>query len=132
LLQRCQVSKIRAKIYRNDEEYHCDFSILLLTPESVATFSFVDYINYLIAQQKLDRFYVDKCHCLLLATLDFQRCMTEIHHAIQRSGVQLVLHTTNLPPKMESELFDRLALPRERITIRRSGPSKGIPIIRHL
>jgi superfamily II DNA helicase RecQ len=78
LLQHCQVSKIRAKIKGNDEEYHCDFSILLVTPESVATSSFVDYINYLIAQQKLDRFYVDECHCLLSATLDFRRRMTEI------------------------------------------------------
>jgi superfamily II DNA helicase RecQ len=47
--------------------------------------------------------------------------MTEIRHAIQRSGVQLVLLTATLPTRMENELFVRLAIPRERVTILRSS-----------
>ena len=99
-------------------------SIVLVTPESAVSESFMTYLNRMKATQRLDRIVIDECHVILNEQVDFRK-------QLQRLGVlvgaeaQMVLLTATLPPCEEDTLFKRMSWIREEVSVFRAATSRS-------
>ena len=116
LLKRCKEKCIPAMVWKQGN-HDVSPNVVLVTPESAVTHSFKTYMNTLSAGHYLDRIIVDECHSILFGNEEFRPNLPEIKHLILSAGVQIILLTATLPPKIQSSLFDALSLPMHRTKI---------------
>lgn len=104
LLRRCNELNIRIDIwnYKNTELFG---QILLITPESVFTSRFSEFLGRQKIQNRLDRIYLDECHVILDARPDFRPKLLRIAELLTWE-IQIVYLTATLPPQNATEWFN--------------------------
>ncbi|KAK6439524.1 hypothetical protein LTR95_004275 [Oleoguttula sp. CCFEE 5521] len=90
-----------------------DAPLVFVSVEAAGTREFFKYTRALIAQQKLDRIVVDKCH-LTVTTIEYRPSMIDLT-AIRMFRTQFVYLTATLPPSLQTEFEDRNHLLRPRV-----------------
>ena len=115
LQERCGRLSISCDIWSPREV--CTATIVLVTPEVLATKQFRDFANRLAARHQLDRVVFDECHTVLDASYDFRPQLRSIGTTLQTLGAQLVFLTATLPPRDEAEFFGILHLKLEKAFI---------------
>ncbi|KAK1514262.1 hypothetical protein CABS01_16742 [Colletotrichum abscissum] len=71
-------------------------SVIFVTPESVISKGFQDFVAGLGSRQALDRVVVDECHVILEGTRSFRPKLREVGAAIREFGVQVVCLSATL------------------------------------
>ena len=99
-------------------------SIVLVTPESVVTKGFREFINRLRGRQQLDRIVVDECHTVLDSTEEFRPRMRELGQVLGDIGVQMVFLTATLGPGDEEEFCRLMGIRRKEAVIFRSATTR--------
>jgi superfamily II DNA helicase RecQ len=123
LLGRCRAAGIDTVVW----EYGLaviSASIVLVTPESLLTGSFQDFLNRLIVRQQLDQVFVDECHIVLDSTDTFRPGLRELGQVLGCLGIQLIFLTATLSPYDQRLFVDLIALPQSRVRVFRSRTSR--------
>ena len=118
LLARCIACNISASIW-NGTSFPNPSKIVLVSPESVTSSLFMDYINMIMNERMLDRIVLDECHMYLASHNDYRPNMMNVSNFIHMHSVQTVLLTATLPPNCQSQLFQKLDLDEESAMILR-------------
>jgi superfamily II DNA helicase RecQ len=82
-----------------------EVALILVSAEAVSSKDFMKYARRLIAEQKLDRIVVDKCHLTVVAA-EYRPSIIELT-AIRSLRTQFVYLTATLPPSMQAEFEER-------------------------
>lgn len=84
-------------------------SIVLVTPESVATKGFHSFMNRLRGMYRLERIVIDECHTILDSSDDFRPKLLALRE-LMTIGCQVVMLTATLPPSEEDEFRKRIGI----------------------
>ena len=109
LLSRAKKLGIKAKIWDPITSSSSDIRLLLITPESVFTSTFSDYLHRQIYQKRLDRIYIDECHIILDSTPDYRPKLLQLKELL-RYEVQLIYLTATLPPDILSKWYSKAGI----------------------
>jgi superfamily II DNA helicase RecQ len=123
LLGRCRTVGINTVVWQYGLAV-ISASLVLVTPESLSTGGFQDFLNRLIVRQQLDRVFVDECHVVLDSTDTFRPTLQELGRVLGSLGIQLVFLTATLSPYDTGLFVDLMALPQPRVRIFRSRTSR--------
>jgi superfamily II DNA helicase RecQ len=89
---------------------------VFVTPKSAVGEAFATFLNQLRATRQLDRIVIDKCHIVLNRRYTFRKQMQQLSR-LAAAKTQMVLLTATLPPSEEDELFRRMYVEREQVTL---------------
>jgi superfamily II DNA or RNA helicase len=123
LLARCLASNISAAIWKHGV-LPTPTKIMFVSPESVSSKSFLDYINMLHDSSLLDRIVLDECHLYLTSTETFRAEMMNVSNFVRMFGVQVVMLTATLPERCQSELLEKFSLDKVPITVMRDPTTR--------
>ncbi|KAK3078742.1 hypothetical protein LTS18_006726, partial [Coniosporium uncinatum] len=98
-------------------------AIVFVTPESAVKAEFATFLNRLRMTQQLDRIVIDECHVVLNRQFKFRKEMQQLGKLVA-ADTQMVMLTATLPPSEEEELFRRMHVERERVTMFRSSTAR--------
>ncbi|KAJ9129553.1 DEAD-like helicases superfamily protein, partial [Pleurostoma richardsiae] len=123
LLWRCRTSQIDAEIWRSDRPVRAA-SVVLITPESVATKGFRNFVNGLTVRQQLDRIVVDECHLVLDGSSDYRPGLLKLGETVAEIGVQLICMTATMSPYELQGFYTLMQLPRNRVKVYRTATTR--------
>ncbi|KAH0424146.1 hypothetical protein CcaCcLH18_11710 [Colletotrichum camelliae] len=106
---RCVKAGITSHVWQSQKNNQAA-SIIFITPKSVVTKGFRDFIAQLEGRQALDRVIVDECHVVLKGSRSFQPQLRELREAIREFSVQTVCLTATLAPTDEAAFFHAIQL----------------------
>ncbi|KDN64750.1 hypothetical protein CSUB01_11123 [Colletotrichum sublineola] len=102
-------------------------AIIFVTPESVVSKGFRDFVSRLQARQALDRVVINKCYVVLEGSATFRPKLQEIGAAVREFRVQTVCLTATLAPGDEAAFFYSMRFdPRRVLTFRSRTTQKNI------
>ncbi|KAJ5195639.1 DEAD/DEAH box helicase [Penicillium cinerascens] len=120
--RRCQAAGILCVEW--DSHRHPDHAaIIFVTPESVFTDGFQSFLNRQRELMRLDRIIIDECHIMLNESETFRPRLQQLGR-LHQCGVQIVFLTATLPPCEETQLFERMQVTREDISMHRERTSR--------
>ncbi|KDN59860.1 hypothetical protein CSUB01_11029 [Colletotrichum sublineola] len=99
-------------------------AIVFVTPESVVSKGFHDFVLRLQARQALDRIVIDECHVVLEGSATFRPKLREIGAAVREFGVQTVCLTATLAPGDEAAFFHSMRFDPRRVLMFRSRTTR--------
>ena len=111
----CQIS---TSIW-NGKSFPNPSQIVLVSPESVVSKLFLDFINMLLNERMLDRFVLDEVHMYLTIFNSYRPNMMNISNFLRLHSVQLLCLSASVPPKYQSQLFQDLDLDEGTATVLR-------------
>ena len=120
LLSRTEALRIPAVVWDPNQPPTSSVRIVYVTPESVFTNSFNDYITTLIMSCQLDRIVVDECHTILSSRDSFRPKLAKLGELGQK-GIQTIYLTATLPPHEEHALLNKLYWNPADVTLLRSS-----------
>ncbi|CAG8320632.1 unnamed protein product [Penicillium salamii] len=104
--ERCRRLEILCTIW--DPQHPPDgASIILVTPESIDSDAFADFVTRQRILQRLDRIVIDECHMVLSPQKRFRPLLQQLGK-LRMAATQIVMVTTTLPPRTEDILFHRM------------------------
>lgn len=117
-LQRAKRLKISATIYdpRNPPD---SVRLILTTPETSLSKDFLEFLRRLQTFHQLDRIVIDKYHIILNKKSIFRRRLSQLEDLVNFK-TQFILLTATLPPRYQSDLFNKLYIKESEIKIYRS------------
>ena len=126
-LARAKRLNISATIYdsRNPPD---SVRLVFTTPETSLLESFQSFLLRLQTFRQLDRIIIDECHVILNNKSTFRRRLSQLGDLV-RFQSQIILLTATLPPRYQSELFNRLYIKESEVKIYRSPSNR--PNIRY-
>ena len=114
-IRRCQEQGIECEVWGKESEIE-DWSrpsLLFVSAEHVGDRRLMAYLLRLDTAHALDRVVVDECHLVLMAA-EYRPCM-ELVKRLRRLQCQMLCLTATLPPSMEEDLRQALALYRPMV-----------------
>lgn len=117
-LQRAKRLGISAIIYdpRNPPD---SVRLVLITPETSLSENFLGFLRRLQTFHQLDRIVIDECYIILNKKSIFRRRLSQLGDLIDFK-TQFVLLTVTLPPRYQSDLFNKLYIKESEVKIYRS------------
>ena len=124
-LLRAKRLNISATIYdsRNPPD---SVRLVFTTPETSLIRDFQSYLSRIRTFKQLDRIVIDECHIILNNNLNFRKQLGRLGELIDFK-TQLILLTATLPPRYQSDLFNKLYIKESDVKIYRS-PSNRVNI----
>jgi hypothetical protein len=98
-------------------------AVVLVTPESAVREEFATFLNRLRATRQLDRIVIDECHIVFNRRYDFRKEMQKLGK-LAAAETQIVMLTATLPPSEENELFRRMYVERDQVTLFRAETAR--------
>jgi superfamily II DNA helicase RecQ len=89
---------------------------VLVTPELAVGEEFATFLNQLRATRQLDWIVIDECHIVLNRWYDFRKDMQKLGK-LAAAKTQIVMLTATLPLREEDELFQRVYVERDQVTL---------------
>ena len=130
-LSRAKRLNISATIY-NPRNPPDSVRLVFTTPETSLTRDFQSYLSRIRTFKQLDRIIIDECHLILNNNSNFRKQLGRLGELIDFK-TQLILLTATLPPRYQSDLFNKLYIKESEVKIYRS-PSNRVNIrysVRH-
>ena len=124
-LSRAKRLNISATIY-NPRNPPDSVRLVFTTPETSLTRGFQSYLSRIRTFKQLDRIIIDECHLILNNNSNFRKQLGRLGELIDFK-TQLILLTATLPPRYQSDLFNKLYIKESEVKIYRS-PSNRVNI----
>ena len=100
-----------------------DCPLVLVSAEAAASSDFLEYMQELVAGDRLDRIVIDECY-LMVEAAHYRRCVAQLPK-IRAVRTQFVYLTATLPPTIEQE-FRRRNFLKDPLVIRSSAHRPNI------
>ena len=126
-LQRAKKLNISSTIYdpRNPPD---SVRLVFTTPETSLSENFQNFLSRLRTFHQLDRIIIDECHVILNKKSTFRKYLSQLGELFVFK-TQIVLITATLPPRYQSDLFNKLYIKESEVKIYRSPSNR--PNIRY-
>ena len=121
-LARAKRLNISATIY-NPRNPPDSVRLVFVTPETSLTKDFQSYLLRLRTFYQLDRIIIDECHIIINKNSNFRRQLSRLGELIDFK-TQLILLTATLPPRYQSDLFNKLYIKESEVKIYRSSSNR--------
>lgn len=118
MIRRCDELGIHARLWRDTGSQPA--TIVFVSPESVGTVKFSEWINRRIGQQQLDRVVLDECHVVLDSTDTYRRKLKDIGPLIRSWGVPELYITASLSPDDEATFMSVMGMSKESFRVFRN------------
>ena len=117
-LKRAKKLNISSTIYdpRNPPD---SVRLVFTTPETSLSESFQNFLSRLRTFHQLDRIIIDECHIILSKNSTFRKQLSQLGELLVFK-TQIVLLTATLPPRYQSDLFNKLYIQESDVKIYRS------------
>jgi superfamily II DNA helicase RecQ len=115
LMQRCQRLDIPCIEWNGNRPGLADgAAVVLVTPESAVTETFLGFVNRKRLRRELDRVVIDECHVVLNKQHGFREATAQLGQ-LALGEAQMVLLSATLPPEEEAELCRRMHFERAQV-----------------
>lgn len=119
LVRRADAYRIESAIYTYGAPTPA--RLVFVSPESVATDAFLDFVRQLAEAHQLDRVVIDEAHLVLDATPSFRPSLLTLGRTVARLGVQFLLLTATLPPRDMAVFAERVGIDLARTAVFRGS-----------
>ena len=98
--------------------------LVFTTPETSLNPEFQSFLQRLRTFHQLDRIVIDECHVILNKKQHFRKRLSQLGQLVEHR-TQVVLLTATLPPRYQSDLFDKLYIKESEVKIYRSSSNRS-------